>query len=71
MDYGEKEVMAGVRNAPKPGSELQKYFVGHQNMTTDLRDTLREFHNVRESPKYYGRNEGNGPGSSTAFDQLC
>ena len=50
MGYGEKEVMAGVRNASKPGSELRKYLVRHQNMTfTDFKDTLREFHNVRES----------------------
>ena len=52
MGYGEKEVMAGVRNAAKPGSELRKYLVNHQNMTfSDFKETLREFHNVRESQK--------------------
>ena len=50
MGYGEKEVMAGVRNAAKPGSELRKYLVNHQKMTfSDFKETLREFHNVRES----------------------
>ena len=50
MGYGEKEVMAGVVRAAKPGSELRKYLVRHPNMTfSDFKDTLREFYNVKES----------------------
>ena len=50
IGYGEKEVMAGVVRASKPGSELRKYLVRHPNMTySDFKDTLREFYNVRES----------------------
>ena len=33
IGYGEKEVMAGVVRASKPGSELRKYLVRHPNMT--------------------------------------
>ena len=56
IGYGEKEVMAGVVRAAKPGSELRKYLVKHRhrhpNMTySDFKDTLREFYNVRESQR--------------------
>ena len=51
--YSEKEVMSGVIDAAKPGSELRKYLVRKENQAPmtyeDFKQTLREFHNVRES----------------------
>ena len=48
--YSQQEVMSGVIRATKPGTELRKYLVRHQNMTyDDFKQTLRSFYNVRES----------------------
>ena len=51
--YSQKEVMSGVIDAAKPGSELRKYLVRKENQAPmtyeDFKQTLREFHNVRES----------------------
>ena len=50
VGYSEKEVMAGVIRATKPGSELRRYLVRKANMTyNDFKQTMREFYNVRES----------------------